>query len=345
GDGRLDLGTENRNGNPSPYLDDAPRPTSLYPYGHLVPEEPDRDYNIGQSIGIVSGPYFMEQADQRRRLTLRQDPGVYVPDARGSHDLKGGWIGEQEDFSRTSKPGPIVASAEGSCASDGTLCRSTDTGTLKELLPTEPSVKNEASGLSTGIYVQDTFKPTPNVSIGLGVRFDRERTESFGYSPFDPASERAPYDRLTALSGAEKGKDDFQQGNNDGLQNLGIVADPIFAGAPDAELAAAYITDPLRVAAIGRLTRHHTAANFESSRLASLFPEIFQGANLNVQRLRELGVTTQQRETFTITNNNLSPRLSLSWDPWKDGRTKLSASWGRYYDRLFLSTIVGEEGP
>src|SRR6185295_9012287 len=59
----------------------------------------------------------------------------------------------------------------------------------------------------------------------------------------------------------------------------------------------------------------------------------------------ELGVTPQVRESFALTNNNLAPRLSASWDPGRDGRTKLFATWGRYYDRLFLSTIVGEEGP
>jgi hypothetical protein len=45
-----------------------------------------------------------------------------------------------------------------------------------------------------------------------------------------------------------------------------------------------------------------------------------------------------------ITNNNLSPRLAISWDPTSDGRSKIFASWGRYYDKLFLSSIVGEQG-
>jgi len=101
----------------------------------------------------------------------------------------------------------------------------------------------------------------------------------------------------------------------------------------------------LRVASLGRLTRHHSESMFQSERLGALFPEIFAGDHLNVALLRELGVSPQQRENFAITNNNLAPRLSVSWDPWQDGRTKLFATWGRYYDRLFLSTIVGEEGP
>src|SRR5262249_41175498 len=39
-----------------------------------------------------------------------------------------------------------------------------------------------------------------------------------------------------------------------------------------------------------------------------------------------------------------SPRLAVSWDPTSDGRSKVYASWGRYYDKLFLSSVVGEQG-
>jgi hypothetical protein len=37
--------------------------------------------------------------------------------------------------------------------------------------------------------------------------------------------------------------------------------------------------------------------------------------------------------------------MSVSWDPWADGKSKATASWGRYYDKLFLATVIGEEGP
>jgi hypothetical protein len=50
-------------------------------------------------------------------------------------------------------------------------------------------------------------------------------------------------------------------------------------------------------------------------------------------------------DTIRITNDNLAPRLSLSWDPWSDNKTKLFASWGRYYGTLHLATLVPEQGP
>ncbi len=106
----------------------------------------------------------------------------------------------------------------------------------------------------------------------------------------------------------------------------------------------AFIINPLQVAALGRLTRHHAIVGFDSEQLRSLgiVPDESEGS---IDALTQSGVSPQTAETFTITNNNLAPRLSVSWDPAADGRTKLFATWGRYFDKLFLNTIVGEQGP
>ena len=53
------------------------------------------------------------------------------------------------------------------------------------------------------MYAQNTYKPLPNLSIGLGLRFDRETTEAPGYTYFDPGASRAQFDRLNALIGTE----------------------------------------------------------------------------------------------------------------------------------------------
>ena len=128
----------------------------------------------------------------------------------------------------------------------------------------------------------------------------------------------------------------------------GVQNDPILLGsaeAPGIPQAIAFLLNPLRSAALARLTRHHTEAEFVSKQLATLFPEINAGDEVSAARLLSLGVHSQQEEPFRLTNNNLAPRLSIGWDPFSDGRTKVFATWGRYYDKLFLSTIVGEEGP
>ena len=47
-------------------------------------------------------------------------------------------------------------------------------------------------------------------------------------------------------------------------------------------------------------------------------------------------------ENINIENNNFEPRLGVSWDPFKDGKTKVAASAGRYYDKLFLAVPLLE---
>jgi hypothetical protein len=46
-----------------------------------------------------------------------------------------------------------------------------------------------------------------------------------------------------------------------------------------------------------------------------------------------------------LDNTNVAPRLSVAWDPWSDGKTKISGSWGRYYDKIFLAVPASEAEP
>ena len=40
---------------------------------------------------------------------------------------------------------------------------------------------------------------------------------------------------------------------------------------------------------------------------------------------------------------NIAPRIGLAWDPWKDGKTVVRASFGMFYDRPPL-TIAYQSG-
>jgi hypothetical protein len=345
GDHRLDLGIEDRNHDG--ILNDAPFETTTYPYGRVRPLGPDRDYYIDEGTGIISGPYFESTADTRRRDTVRADLGVFVPEFHGTHDLRTGFTVERESFSRQTQRNDIVArqpATDPVCGAEGG-CIGGRPEALIDLMPTSRIVQGEAHGMTGALYVQDTWHPAPNVSLGLGLRFEREVVGAPGYSSFDPPSERAVFNRLTALSGTEIGQNDLLTGNRDGLENRGIVADPLFLGSTSVNQAIGPLLDALRLQAIRRMTRSAIDVAFTAGTLAGLFPNIFNNGVIDPDRLSELGVSVQQPGQFTITNNNLSPRLSASWDPRSDGRTKLFATWGRYYDKLFLSTVVGEQGP
>ncbi|HEV8201930.1 MAG TPA: carboxypeptidase regulatory-like domain-containing protein [Candidatus Polarisedimenticolia bacterium] len=343
GDGRLDAGTEDRNHNN--HLDDTPHPASDYPYGERTPPPADRFYTIDQQTGRTTGPYYEDFDDQRQRFTLRQDLTLFVPDFYGSHDLKTGIVVEREQYHSNASGRPIVAPIAPDPNSDGSGVALT---TIRTILPAETAVDNEATNLTTGVYVQDSWKPFPNLSFGLGVRFDREATDSFGYTPFDPREQRALFDRVNALRGGELTKDDdLTEGNNDGIRSYGIRGDPWFAALPEYAIGWDHtpVMETLRLAALSRLTRHHLSSTILSAQLSTLFPELRNGGEVSTDRLAQLGIQAQGKEPFRLTNNNLAPRLSVAWDPFSDGRTKLFATWGRYYDKLFLSTIVGEEGP
>jgi hypothetical protein len=53
----------------------------------------------------------------------------------------------------------------------------------------------------------------------------------------------------------------------------------------------------------------------------------------------------RQPENINIHNMNFSPRLSVGWDPWNDGKTKFSMSAGRFYDKIFLGVVTTESEP
>jgi len=359
-DGHLDLGIEDRNHNLQ--LDDAPFPTSLYPYGSLRPTPADRAYTIDLRSGLVSGPYFESYEDDRTRATLRQDLSVFVPEFRGSHDLKMGYLLEREQFHRDSSLSPVVALDDPGYHTGVLLdqlthpeihydcnpylerCRDPRAGRITAILPIEPSPEEEATGWNVGSYIQDTYKPVPNLSLGLGVRFDHETIASSGYTHFDPQSEGLRSGRLRALAGGEIGRDDVVSGNGDGVQSVGILADPLFLGSPAAASIGSSLIDDLRRKSLQVLFQPRSALLFGSPTLAKLYPEIFTDGTINLDALQALGIPVQQTEGFTIVNSNLAPRLSVSWDPAGTGRTKLFGTWGRYYDRLFLSTVTGEQG-
>jgi len=357
-DGRLDPGTEDRNDDRR--LNDLPLPPDIYPYGQLRPTPQDRDYTIDLNSGFVNGPYFESYDDTRSRGSLRQDLSVFTA-LKGTHDLKTGYIVERESFNRETTAQDIVGLRDPGyetgklideiqhpelnivCNPYTENCVDPMLGRITVSLPVNRVTNEEASSLSAGVYVQDLYQPRPGLSFGLGLRFDRESASTEGYTTFDPRTERVLYDRLTGLAGRERNLDDQLGGNGDGVRSFGLTADPMFLGDSSGWLDDNAI-NPLNSVATRRLTIPGSSVDFFSASLAQQFPGIFDGTAVDLADLRALGVQVQAPDAFTITNNNLAPRLSVTWDPFGDGRTKTWATWGRYYDKLFLDSVSAEQG-
>ena len=347
GDRFLDRGNEDRNGNE--LLDDTPFPSGDYPYGGLRPTKPDRDYFVNETTGITEGPYYEVLEDTRRRATVRADMSVFVPDFKGSHDLRFGGMFERESFDRTTERHDITGlqpPVAPLCDDEFGGCIGGRPESLAVVLPAERTADGAADGNTGAFYVHDSWRPLPNLSLGLGLRYERETARAPGFTYFDPRRERDIFDTLVTLSGGELGRDDLLVGNRDGLANQGILGDPMIVGG-EGGLAGfgATLINNLRLQAIRRLLRHRSNLEYSLGALQGLYSDLGTGDEIDPVRLSALGVTTQTPDSMAITNDNLSPRLSVSWDPGARGRVKVYATWGRYFDKLFLSTLVGEQGP
>ncbi|HEX9428646.1 MAG TPA: TonB-dependent receptor, partial [Candidatus Polarisedimenticolia bacterium] len=311
----------------------------------------DRDFQQDQSTLRTSGPFNLSYDRQIGRITLRQDLTVFVADWHGQHDMKFGGVVEREHYDQDTflRPELYPKSRPSGINSHVT--------TIGVALPTEGNVLNNATSTTFGMYFQDTYKPLPNLTIGLGVRFDREATDSFGYTPFDPVAERNLYDSLRGLTadGELRLGDEKTRGNGDGLIAQGYCSDPIFINTPGGPCSTGNNVlkqlDSLKTIAKSRLTQHHFATALSASALESLFPDaiiidpVTGERSINVELLRAQGATFEERQPFRLTNNNLAPRLSISWDPWGDSKTKVFGNWSRFYDKLFLNSVITEEGP
>jgi outer membrane receptor protein involved in Fe transport len=305
---------------------------------YQAPLFPDRDYSRDLRVSTRTGPNPYEYSDSRTRLSLREDFSVFVDAAGGSHDLKMGFLYEREGFERETTLRPILDFRLGMGRSiDNTVQLG---GTVTAHLATIPTIQNTATGNNYGFYLQDTYKPLSNLTLGLGVRVDIEDLSSFGHSTFDPVAERANYNALMTLTDVEFSSNTPLSFNN--INDLGIqVSDPLYNGATQGgELHIAQLNSALKQAAPRRFTRHEHDVAIQAAYLAQVL-----GGGVDVNDLLASGFNPRRDEEVSIQNTNVSPRLSLSWDPWADGKSKGFASWSRFYDKLFLNTMILEEGP
>ena len=287
--------------------------------------------------GRTYGPGRFEFEDDRKRISWVEDFSLYVGEMAGSHDLKMGTVYEHEgyDSDTIQRPKIFFPSRTPANQPGGTITGGSSGGAgsnrISTILGIPFQVNNTAVGNNLGLYLQDTWKLVPNLTLGLGLRYDFEQLDSFGYTSFEPEKEGREYRALMDASGVDMNPYDT-------VRNAGLCLDPVHSCGPGADFPLSAVVNTLRQRAYSRMTRHNLDVDIMSLLLTGK-----TGSDLEAG----LGYTvkTRSQEPFEISNSNLSPRLSLSWDPWADGKTMVFGSWGRYYDKLFLGTVVLEQGP
>ncbi|HXV78199.1 MAG TPA: carboxypeptidase regulatory-like domain-containing protein, partial [Candidatus Polarisedimenticolaceae bacterium] len=255
----------------------------------------------------TSGSASRTLDDRRQRLTVRGDVTTFVGRFLGAtHQLKAGVIVENERYFRSLEQRPRTrlfvvppfTIENGELQQEGTFLAA------QIAVPETDDVR--ATGVSFGLYIEDQLKPAQNLSITLGLRFDREEIDSSGHSPFDPLAEQATY---------------FEQ----------------------VESGAALPSEALRQTftafeATGDLTA-------QLARLLGLSDNDITQVLSPIAVQSEFWAHTRRLEDLHLVNDNLAPYLGLSWDPWKDGKTKLALVASRHYNNIPLSVPLVELEP
>jgi hypothetical protein len=449
----LDTGVEIR-------PESSPDPCPLDSLGNCDPFREDV-YTVGND-GHITGPYYLTQDDDRRRDLLRADFSFLIETRRrGSHLFKTGFEVGKEEYESSPEQDPIRIDnlSAGVYGVTGTV-------SFVEAFPS--SQRLEAEKDLFGVYVQDISRPRSNLTIQVGIRFDREEIEADGWDPFDPEQEareildlystgsgipvdqlslpevmsepavqfdingdgrdfghcndQYPLDRydnslVTGFTIDENGTyvlvgDDTDANGNgipdfqepDGIDenfflfldgggalrcqagsNAGGVCetdedcpastpgfffpcvpapdgtasfDPSLAGMTFTD--AGYYGDPAAWDTVffdpdgGQGYTDSSPQNPNCDRLSQDTVDLFSVYSRHQHDLEDGPVdlpsggfvgTFREPERIEIVNNNVAPRLSVAWDPWGDGKSKVFGGWGRYFGTLHLGPMVVESGP
>ncbi|HXI02396.1 MAG TPA: carboxypeptidase regulatory-like domain-containing protein [Candidatus Saccharimonadales bacterium] len=292
-------------------------------------------YQIDNISGTVTGPFPSKTGDQRLRNSIRADLTYTIEDAWGEHQIKSGLEFSDEKFRDDPINNPLFIDNYVPCRNCLDQTRqpipNAVSGYQVLRVPSPIQLKQNVVSFNSSGYLQDTWKPVPNVTVQAGTRIDREDIDTSGFTYFDPRVEKQK--SITILES--------------------LCSDALrVARSGSGQSNAASVCD-----VSGRLPGQDPVGGPLKYAMDDLTPEKLRKYDVDQNGVFDSGVdgpvwydpftVYQDRhpENFEITNLNLSPRFSFAWDPWADGKTKVFWTWGRYYDRLFLDTVDDEMGP
>jgi 5-hydroxyisourate hydrolase-like protein (transthyretin family) len=260
--------------------------------------------------GRTSGTFPETSRDKRQRLTVKSNVTLFKNRLLGaSHRLKIGFTIEDERFQRELERKPDV--------------HFYTKRTLVDPCPfggTLPCFQNV--GFATGLI----HAPEVSSAVATGVNWS-----VYAEDQLRPAAnlsltiglrldrEEIDSDGMAPLDpGAEA--EEYLSRYSAALNNSVTLAQKYFTGYPDVEQFHAQVAESMGV------------------------PTHAIPIGLHAQQ-NNFWAKKQRKQSIAIRNDNFSPRLSLAWDPRKDGKSKLAFSVGRYYDKIFLAVPLVELEP
>ncbi|MGH9868716.1 MAG: TonB-dependent receptor [Candidatus Polarisedimenticolia bacterium] len=262
-----------------------------------------------------TGPYPVASDQRLGRVTLKSDLSYVKETASGQHSIKSGFEGTHETYEEDRIQNPTLTDLTcGYLDCNPALPFQGRSGLLSLQAYDPVRTHPHAEGLGLGFYLQDAWKIRPNLMINVGLRLDLEEVDSVGQTQFNPLEESKEANRLFGMACEAYGSictSTRTPGRRDGTLPISFTPPP---GDPSLELD------------------RNGDGTLQSEELTLIYEPFTKESDL-------------VPDPFHINNTNISPRLAVSWDPFNDGKTRLSGSFGRYYDRLFLGTVTTEQHP
>jgi hypothetical protein len=274
--------------------------------------------------GQVSGSAPTTWEDQRQRFTVSSQADIFGGNFWGmNHTFKVGMIVENERYFRHLEQRPSISFfilQEQQDSGGGGNDDIERIGFVNGSFSVPESGDARATGTTWAFYASDMMRPLSNLTITLGARVDAEEINSDGFLPFDPEAE---------------------------ARALATTIRPIMESGAAPDVLAAEIAAAVRILIPQTFTAYESVNDF-TLQIAEMLgiSETDAFSKINPTAAQSYGWDQRRRAgNINITNTNFAPYLAVSWDPFSTGKTKITATAGRKYDKIFLAIPLIELQP
>jgi len=250
--------------------------------------------------GQTSGAFPFDVEDHRQRLTVRGDATVFGGRMWGAtHQFKFGLSVENERYYREQEQRPDVNLFIVTLNDDpgGGQQNPEPHAIIFGNFPVPSTSQVNATGITWGIYAEDQIKPLTNLTVTVGLALEREEIDSNGNGTFTPEDEYAAF--VDALAS-------------------GVDDQPAFQTA---------------------FTKYENTTDFyrQLGEQLQLPYDFLYSRQTNAAVNSTFWEATRRQDNVNLRNTNTSPFLSVAWDPWSNGKTKIAGSFRRYFGNVFLT--------